>query len=726
MALTSEDRAELRRLRNRRVALRAYLLTPPKTREERARYLERQEELDLVVARIAELEAQERGDELSAAQEADARRRDYLEALSAEQVRAGEAIGRIYGAQSAAMRAALAERLTAGLVRKHLELAALARDDEIRRAMERMQRVSGILNREAAVRTWGKDAAGGLRAMGVMLGGGQDPDLVDRVWNQAKREGGFRVFLEAQDKLLNRELTQVVNGLAKLGKDARRSWDVLREAGFPDARVSGWVRQLETGARDVLRGIPGAAENYAALRRQTIAYLRQRKPGPGGVKGLGTQQAGFRLLRDLDVAIGKAEQGAVGAAVDKWVQKKGRYNATTVMRTATNETLRQANRDQWRQAPYVVAVRRILSVRHPVPDYCDAVCSADLLGWGPGVYLISQVPEEHASGLCREEPVLDTEFLDNGGIPLGIRKPAGYDEAVRDLGFSGSLGRKFTAQGRRSVTLRSGEGVPRGKPVNWAEELSQRGLIRERRVPTQRTVDVDGDNLIQGRKPTKPPRRASAPEPTKVQRPRTATTATTKPRGWRDPVGAVPAAREELRRREAKTRENKTEKAVAIDPRTGEILLEKRGGKSSVAFSVREVLAMSKKDALITHNHPSGGFPFAPSFSPADISLAVLVDAAEMRAVPQGLPGVYVMRRPAKGWQSLIEGEEGKPATLNAVRARIAERAKKAEGEHMARWMKKVRAGQATYTDVNLHMYDDIWKELAEEFGLDYSYEVPD
>lgn len=61
------------------------------------------------------------------------------------------------------------------------------------------------------------------------------------------------------------------------------------------------------------------------------------------------------------------------------------------------------------------------------------------------------------------------------------------------------------------------------------------------------------------------------------------------------------------------------------------------------------------KDAIFTHNHPSGWkFPensisrIGSSFSIEDLSLAVGQDAAEIRAVTHNY--TFVMRRPEKGW----------------------------------------------------------------------------
>ena len=94
------------------------------------------------------------------------------------------------------------------------------------------------------------------------------------------------------------------------------------------------------------------------------------------------------------------------------------------------------------------------------------------------------------------------------------------------------------------------------------------------------------------------------------------------------------------------------EKAVVFNA-DGDVLIDKRGGSTSVGFTSEEVKEM--KDAILTHNHPRGwGYDekswgrIGNSFSKADLMLAINNDLAEIRAVTPNY--TFSMKRPEKGW----------------------------------------------------------------------------
>lgn len=94
------------------------------------------------------------------------------------------------------------------------------------------------------------------------------------------------------------------------------------------------------------------------------------------------------------------------------------------------------------------------------------------------------------------------------------------------------------------------------------------------------------------------------------------------------------------------------ETSVVFD-RNGRKLLEKRGLSRSVTFTVEECRCM--KDAIVTHNHPSGwSYPensimrIGNSFSKEDLLLAVGNDMAETRVVTPNY--TFIMKRPPNGW----------------------------------------------------------------------------
>lgn len=101
----------------------------------------------------------------------------------------------------------------------------------------------------------------------------------------------------------------------------------------------------------------------------------------------------------------------------------------------------------------------------------------------------------------------------------------------------------------------------------------------------------------------------------------------------------------------------KFETAVVFG-RDGKKLVHKRGQERSVTFTLEECRKM--KDAIMTHNHPSGwSYPegsimrIGNSFSREDLLLVVGSDVYETRVVTPNF--TFVLRRPEKGWGVTIE-----------------------------------------------------------------------
>ena len=104
---------------------------------------------------------------------------------------------------------------------------------------------------------------------------------------------------------------------------------------------------------------------------------------------------------------------------------------------------------------------------------------------------------------------------------------------------------------------------------------------------------------------------------------------------------------------ENEIRLNKKFETGVIFDKDGNVIIDKRGAKYSVAFSDEECAKM--KDCIFTHNHPRGwGYPekslgrIGSSFSIEDISLAVFHDLSEMRAVTPNY--TFIIKRPNAGW----------------------------------------------------------------------------
>ena len=105
--------------------------------------------------------------------------------------------------------------------------------------------------------------------------------------------------------------------------------------------------------------------------------------------------------------------------------------------------------------------------------------------------------------------------------------------------------------------------------------------------------------------------------------------------------------------KEGEIRKNKAYETAVAFGKDGEIVLNKDGKSRHVNFTVDECRKL--KNAVMTHNHPSGwSYPeksirrIGNSFSEDDILLAVQWDLSEIRAVTPNY--TFVLKRPEKGW----------------------------------------------------------------------------
>lgn len=120
-------------------------------------------------------------------------------------------------------------------------------------------------------------------------------------------------------------------------------------------------------------------------------------------------------------------------------------------------------------------------------------------------------------------------------------------------------------------------------------------------------------------------------------------------------------------------------------------------------FTSREVAQM--KGGILTHNHPED-----TTFSPADINMLRGAGLAEIRAVTSG--GVYRLRQPAH-WDTAFN-------TREKIEAEYARLEKIVEPKIWAR----CEAGEISVAEYNRIYQHQILQQLAEQFGLEYIFEV--
>jgi len=135
------------------------------------------------------------------------------------------------------------------------------------------------------------------------------------------------------------------------------------------------------------------------------------------------------------------------------------FQAERVMRTEINRAYGETAVRAAAQHPDVIAVRFVLSPRHPKFDICDMHASANRHGLGPGVYPIDNHPwPAHPNTLSYLEPVFVDEITDE-------------DRA----------GKQTMTEFLNSLTAEQQDGVLDGQAKGWAW---RQGLLDPRQVQT--------------------------------------------------------------------------------------------------------------------------------------------------------------------------------------------------------------------------------------------------
>lgn len=160
---------------------------------------------------------------------------------------------------------------------------------------------------------------------------------------------------------------------------------------------------------------------------------------------------------------------------------------------------------------------------------------------------------------------------------------------------------------------------------------------------------------------------------------------------------------------ENEIRLNKKFETGVIFDKDGNVIIDKRGAKYSVAFSDEECAKM--KDCIFTHNHPRGwGYPekslgrIGSSFSIEDISLAVFHDLSEMRAVTPNY--TFIIKRPNAGWGDYKEIEKIIDKENKKLRREFGNR---------------INNDTLTPGQANITHYHLLWKKVSKLLGWEYS-----
>lgn len=149
---------------------------------------------------------------------------------------------------------------------------------------------------------------------------------------------------------------------------------------------------------------------------------------------------------ELIQAIDEGNAIDLSRAVTVAVQEKARYNAERIARTEMARAYADGQMLRYKDDEDVVALKWVLSSRHPRYDICDFYANADLYGLGKGVYPKNKFPmlPAHPHCMCRVSPVYDFEVditkakdnTDEGG--KRYIESISRDHREKLLGISGS------------------------------------------------------------------------------------------------------------------------------------------------------------------------------------------------------------------------------------------------------------------------------------------------
>lgn len=161
-------------------------------------------------------------------------------------------------------------------------------------------------------------------------------------------------------------------------------------------------------------------------------------------------------------------------------------------------------------------------------------------------------------------------------------------------------------------------------------------------------------------------------------------------------------ARKELLKSEKSIKDRKRE-TMEVYSALGKYIMTKRGDSSNVSVSPLDYYKLV--DAVVTHNHPSGG-----SFSFTDIKFLKWMPISELRVAVTD--GVYYMRKPSK-WPSEIKSTKDMENAFEQIRNDLKHKYKE-----------MYNSGRITRAERHKMFSHEVNKIFAERFGLEYGFET--
>lgn len=127
------------------------------------------------------------------------------------------------------------------------------------------------------------------------------------------------------------------------------------------------------------------------------------------------EQQPIEIPKWLQEQLKSADPDTIAKVVEKYIQKKQKYNAMRIARTEIQRAWRVSYVEQAKKLPFVKGIKWNLSKSHPKKDICDDLATANPAGLGPGVYPPDAVPyggmPAHPHCLCYLTTVLDENII---------------------------------------------------------------------------------------------------------------------------------------------------------------------------------------------------------------------------------------------------------------------------------------------------------------------------
>ncbi|MBN3946454.1 MAG: hypothetical protein HWQ38_08150 [Nostoc sp. NMS7] len=162
---------------------------------------------------------------------------------------------------------------------------------------------------------------------------------------------------------------------------------------------------------------------------------------------------------------------------------------------------------------------------------------------------------------------------------------------------------------------------------------------------------------------------------------------------------------------ENKIKDLPNERAIALNPITGRILVSKRGDSTSVYLSPSDLQQM--QGAIVTHNHPNLGWSKTDarskglSFSSSDVEVACRANMGEIKAVSSGYR--HSLKPPSTGWNGEYWQRQVQPTY------------KKYEKQVYKESVTNILLGKTRIDQAEANYHHEVIKRTANQLGMTYS-----